>query len=52
MKGFLKFTVATAMLDTLGYRRLTSKAFISHTIGGLFAGVLAHWLFVLYDKFC
>lgn len=42
----------TAMLDTLGYRVLTSKAFISHTIGGLFAGVLAHWLFVLYDKFC
>lgn len=41
----------TAMLDILGFRSLTSKAFIAHTIGGLFAGVLAHWLFVLYDKF-
>lgn len=41
----------TAMLDTLGYRALTSKAFLSHTIGGLFAGVLAHWVFVLYDYF-
>ncbi len=42
----------TAMLDTLGFRSLTSKAFIAHTIGGLFAGVLAHWLFVLCDTFC
>ena len=38
----------TAMLDALGYRKLTSKAIISHTIGGLIAGVSAHWLFVLY----
>jgi hypothetical protein len=48
--GYL--TTHTAMLDTLGFRRLTSKAFLSHTLGGLFAGVLAHWLFVLYDQFC
>ena len=39
----------TAMLDTLGYRRLTSKAIIAHTIGGLVAAILAHWLFVLYS---
>jgi len=37
----------TAMLDTLGYRKLTSKALLSHTIGGLVAGVFAHYLFVL-----
>ena len=39
----------TVMLDTLGYRRLTSKAIIAHTIGGLVAAILAHWLFVLYS---
>lgn len=37
----------TAMLDSLGYRQLTSKAIISHTVGGLFAGVFAHWMYVL-----
>ena len=37
----------TAMLDTLGYRELTSKALISHTIGGLLAGVSAHYLYLL-----
>lgn len=38
----------TAMLDALGYRKLTSKAILAHTIGGLVAAVAAHWLFVLY----
>jgi hypothetical protein len=37
----------TAMLDALGYRRLTSKAIIAHTIGGIVAGVVAHWVYVL-----
>lgn len=37
----------TAMLDSLGYRELTSKAIISHTVGGLTAGVVAHWVYVL-----
>ncbi|MDD2412305.1 MAG: hypothetical protein RBS19_01470 [Bacteroidales bacterium] len=37
----------TAMLDSLGYRKLTGKAILSHTIGGLFAGISAHWIFVL-----
>ncbi len=37
----------TAMLDSLGYRSLTSKAILAHTIGGLVAGVAAHWLYVL-----
>jgi hypothetical protein len=38
----------TAMLDALGYRKLTSKAILAHTIGGLVAGISAHWIFVLY----
>ena len=37
----------TAMLDTIGYRRLTSKAILAHTIGGFVAGIVAHWTFVL-----
>lgn len=41
----------TAMLDTLGYRSLTGKAIISHTVGGLVAGIAAHWLFVLVSLF-
>ena len=36
------------MLDALGYRKLTSKAILAHTIGGLVAAIVAHWLFVLY----
>ena len=38
----------TAMLDALGYRQLTSKAIIAHTIGGLVAAFAAHWIYVLY----
>ncbi|OUO35707.1 hypothetical protein B5F83_09870 [Muribaculum sp. An289] len=41
----------TAMLDSLGYRNLTSKAILSHTVGGLVAGVFAHWAFVLISLF-
>ena len=37
----------TAMLDSLGFRGLTSKAILAHTVGGLVAGVAAHWLYVL-----
>jgi ABC-type cobalt transport system substrate-binding protein len=37
----------TAMLDSLGYRKLIGKAITAHTIGGLCAGIAAHWLFVL-----
>ena len=43
--GFL--STHTAMLDSLGYRELTSKAILSHTIGGLVAGIAAHWFYVL-----
>ena len=41
----------TAMLDSLGYRELTSKAILSHTIGGLVAGITAHWLYILVSLF-
>lgn len=37
----------TAMLDSLGYRELTPKAIIAHTIGGLFAAIVAHILYVV-----
>jgi len=40
--GFL--STHTAMLDSLGYRELTSKAIISHTFGGIAAAIVAHWL--------
>ena len=36
-----------AMLDSLGYRKLIGKAIGAHTIGGLCAGIAAHWLYVL-----
>ena len=39
----------TAMLDSLGYRKLTSNAIVAHTIGGLVAGIVAHWSFVLIN---
>jgi len=43
--GFL--STHTAMLDALHYRQLISKALIAHTIGGLCAGVLARYLYLL-----
>ena len=45
--GFL--STHTAMLDSLGYRNLTSKAILAHTVGGIFAGITAHWMFVLFN---
>lgn len=38
----------TAMLDSLGYRELTSRAISAHTVGGLVAGMAAHWLWLLF----
>jgi len=37
----------TAMLDSLGFRQLTSKAILAHTIGGVCAGVAARYLYLL-----
>lgn len=44
--GFL--STHTAMLDTLGFRNLTSKAILAHTVGGFVAGIVAHWAYVLF----
>jgi hypothetical protein len=35
------------MMDALNTRELTGKAIFSHTIGGLLAGVIAHYLFMV-----
>ena len=39
----------TAMLDSLGFRNLTSKAILAHTIGGLVAAFMTHWAYMLYS---
>ena len=41
----------TAMLDSLGYRELTPKAILAHTIGGLMAAMIAHGLYVIITLF-
>lgn len=46
--GFLSTHVA--MLDALGYKKLISKAITSHLVGGLFAGVSAHYIFFFLQK--
>lgn len=43
--GYLSTHVG--MMDALNARELTSKAIISHTIGGLFAGISAHFIYML-----
>ena len=43
--GFL--STHTAMLDSLGYRKAISKAIGAHTVAGLCAGIIAHFLFLL-----
>lgn len=44
--GYLSTHVG--MMDALGVRKLTSKAILSHTVGGLIAGVSAHWICVAF----
>lgn len=43
--GYLSTHVS--MMSSLGCTKLISKALVSHTVGGLCAGVAAHWLYVL-----
>ena len=43
--GFL--STHTAMLDSLGYRKVISKAIGAHAIAGLCAGIIAHFLYLL-----
>jgi len=40
-----------AMMDALGTKEATGKALISHTIGGLVAGVAAHILYMIFHIF-
>lgn len=47
--GFLSTHVA--MLDTLGHRNLISKAITSHLVGGMVAGISAHYLVLLISIF-
>lgn len=47
--GYLSTHVG--MMDALGVRQLASKAILSHTFGGIAAGVFAHYAFVLYSMF-
>ena len=42
--GYLSTHVS--MMDVLGCNKMTGKAILSHTVGGLFAGVFAHWIFM------
>jgi len=44
--GYLSTHVA--MMDALNCKKLTGKAIFCHTLGGLVAGISAHWLFVLF----
>ena len=42
--GYLSTDAAT--LDSLGYRPLVPKAFLSSFIGGIAAGIISHWVYV------
>ncbi len=44
--GYLSTHVG--MMDALNVRKLASKAIISHTFGGLTAGIVAHYLYLLF----
>lgn len=44
--GYLSTHVG--MMDALGVRKLSSKAIISHTIGGIVAGMVAHFLYLFF----
>lgn len=42
--GYLSTDAAT--LDSLGYRPLVPRAFVSTFIGGICAGIISHWIYV------
>lgn len=44
--GYLSTHIA--MLEGLGYRELSGKSILFHTIGGIAAGISANWLFKLF----
>lgn len=43
--GYLSTHVG--MMDALGVRKLSSKAILSHTMGGICAGMVAHFIYLL-----
>ncbi|MDO4834216.1 MAG: hypothetical protein Q4A40_04180 [Bacillota bacterium] len=43
--GYLSTHVA--MMDSLGYNELTGAAIRAHTIGGIFSGIFAHFVYLL-----
>ncbi len=43
--GYLSTHVS--MMSSIGYTDMTGKALLSHTAGGLAAGITAHWLYML-----
>ena len=45
--GYLSTHVS--MMSSLGCSELTGKAIVSHTVGGLCAGIASHWLYVLFS---
>lgn len=42
--GYLSTDAAT--LDSLGYRSLVPRAFVSTFVGGICAGIITHWMYV------
>ena len=46
--GYLSTHVG--MMDALNVRKLASKAIIAHTFGGLVAGIVAHYLYVIFSS--
>lgn len=44
--GYLSTHVG--MMDALGVRQLSSKAIMAHTIGGIVAGMVAHFLYIFF----
>ncbi len=47
--GYLSTHVG--MMDALNVRKLASKAILSHTIGGIIAGISAHYIYLLVALF-
>lgn len=45
--GFLSTHVG--MMDAIGHRKLISPALFSHTIGGLVAGISAHFIYLIFN---
>ncbi|MDN6162525.1 MAG: hypothetical protein L0I79_07100 [Atopostipes sp.] len=48
LSGYLSTHVA--MMDALGVRELTNKAILSHSIGGLIAGISSHYIYLFFSS--